>query len=142
MTPLSLLPIAHATAQMSKDPSTKVGALIVGPHNEIRASGWNGFPRGVADTLDRLNDRELKYLFVVHAEANAIANAARSGTPTHGCALVVTALHPCNECAKIVIQAGIRKVYAPLPEDDGRWAASFAIAAEMFREAGIAVEFY
>ncbi|BCB27027.1 cell division protein DedD [Sulfurimicrobium lacus] len=142
MTPLSLLPIAHATAQMSKDPSTKVGALIVGPHNEIRASGWNGFPRGVADTLDRLNDRDLKYLFVVHAEANAIANAARSGTPTHGCALVVTALHPCNECAKTVIQAGIRKVYAPLPEDDGRWAASFAIASEMFREAGIAVEFY
>lgn len=142
MTPLSFVGIAHAVSQMSKDPSTKVGALIIAPGMEIRATGWNGFPRGVEDTQERLNDRPTKYLYVAHAEANAITNAARSGVSTDGCSLLVTALHPCNDCAKLVIQAGIKKVYAPLPEIDGRWADSFEIAATMFREAGVTVEFY
>jgi len=142
MTPLSFTDVAHAVARMSKDPSTKVGALIVGPAHEVRAFGWNGFPRGVADTEARLNDRPTKYLFTAHAELNAIANAARSGASTAGCSLLVTALHPCNDCAKAIIQAGITAVYSPLPEIDGRWANSFEVAATMFREAGVRVEFY
>jgi len=109
---------------------------------EIRATGWNGFPRGVNDTEERLNDRPTKYKFITHAEANAIANAARSGVALEGCSLLVTALHPCNDCAKLLIQSGIKKVYAPLPEIDGRWADSFEVAATMFREAGVEVEFY
>lgn len=139
---LRLIPIANAVASLSKDPSTKVGALIVGPGMEIRASGWNGFPRGVNDTQERLNDRPTKYEFVVHAEANAIANAARSGTAIEGCSLLVTELHPCSDCAKLLIQSGIKEVYAPLPEIDGRWAASFEVASVMFKEAGVRVEFY
>lgn len=139
---LKFVGIARAVSQMSKDPSTKVGALIVGPGMEIRATGWNGFPRGVEDTPERLNDRPTKYRFVVHAEANAIANAARSGAALEGCALLVTELHPCNDCAKLIIQAGISRVFAPLPGDDERWADSFEVAATMFREAGVQVEFY
>lgn len=142
MTPLNFVGIATEVAKMSKDPSTKVGSLIIGPAFEIRASGWNGFPRGVVDSFDRLNDRPTKYRYVVHAEANAIANAARSGVSTDGCSMLVTELHPCNECAKLIIQAGIKTVYAPLPDVDGRWADSFEIAAQMFREAGVSVEFY
>lgn len=142
MTPTNFIGIAKAVAAMSKDKSTKVGALILGPALEIRAQGWNGFPRGVVDSDVRLNDRPTKYRYVVHAEANAIANAARSGVSTDGCSLLVTALHPCNECAKLIIQAGIRTVYAPLPDVDGRWADSFEIAAQMFNEAGVSVEFY
>lgn len=142
MNPLKFVGIARAVSQMSKDPSTKVGALIIGPGMEIRATGWNGFPRGVEDTQERLNDRPTKYQYVVHAEANAIANAARSGVALEGCTLLVTALHPCNDCAKLLIQAGITRVYAPLPADDERWADSFEVAATMFREAGVVVEFY
>lgn len=142
MNPLKFANIAREIAQLSKDPSTKVAAIILGPGMEIRATGWNGFPRGVADTEERLNDRPTKYQFVAHAEANAIANAARSGVSTDGCTLLVTALHPCNDCAKLIIQSGIKKVYAPLPEIDGRWADSFEIASTMFREAGVTVEFY
>ncbi len=142
MTPLSFRDVAHAIANMSKDPRTKVGAIILGPGMEIRATGWNGFPRGVTDSPDRLDDRATKYKYVVHAEANAIANAARSGVSTDGCTLLVTALHPCNDCAKLIIQAGIQTVYAPLPDIDGRWADSFGIAHTMFVEAGVAVEYY
>ena len=142
MTPLSFIKIAEQVAAMSKDPSTKVGALILGPNLEIRATGWNGFPRGVEDSPERLNDRPTKLKFTAHSEANAITNAARSGVSTDGCSLLVTALHPCGDCAKIIIQAGIKKVYAPLPEIDGRWADSFEVAATMFREAGVSVEFY
>lgn len=139
---LKFVPLVKELAQLSKDPSTKVGAAIFGPGMEIRATGWNGFPRGVADTPERLNDRPTKYQFIAHAEANAIANAARSGTPIEGCTLLVTALHPCADCAKLLIQSGIKKVYAPLPEDDGRWATSFDIAAVMLREGGVEVIFY
>ncbi len=142
MSPLKLLPVAQAVASLSKDPSTKVGALIVGPAGEIRSSGWNGFPRGVRDEPQRYANRDLKHRLVVHAEQNAICNAARAGTPTEGCSLLVTALHPCRDCAKAVIQAGITTVYAPAPNDNGLWAASFADAELLFNEAGVKVEFY
>lgn len=139
---LKLVPLVKELALLSKDPSTQVACAILGPGMEIRATGWNGFPRGVNDTEERLNDRPTKYKFIAHAEANAIANAARAGVALDGCALLVTALHPCNECAKLIIQAGIRTVYGPLPDIDGRWADSFEVAATMFREAGVEVEFY
>jgi dCMP deaminase len=142
MTPLAFVGVARELALLSKDPSTRVGAVIVGPGNEIRASGWNGFPRGVRDLPERYDDRPTKYKFIAHAEANAIANAARAGTPTDGCSLVVTALHPCNECTKMIIGAGIRRIYAPMPDMEGRWASEFEVAARMLQEAGIIVEFY
>src|SRR3712207_92856 len=76
--------VARAVASKSKDPSTKVGALIVDPSRVIRASGFNGFPRGVLDLPERLADREKKLTMVVHAEMNAICNAARVGVPLEG----------------------------------------------------------
>jgi dCMP deaminase len=143
MNPLKLLPIAEATARLSKDPSTQVGALVIGPGGEIRSSGWNGFPRGVNDDPFRYADRPTKYQFICHAEANAIANAARAGVSLDGCSLLVTALHPCNTCAQLAIQAGIRTVYAPAPDPHNvTWAESFGAAAVMFAEAGVRVEFY
>lgn len=142
MNPLAFVGVARELSRLSKDPSTQVGAVVVGPGNEIRASGWNGFPRGVRDDAARYWDRPTKYKYICHAEANAIANAARSGTSLDGCSIVVTALHPCNTCAQLIIQAGIRTVYAPLPDYDGRWAAEFEAAATMFQEAGVEVEFY
>src|ERR1700733_15498817 len=85
------LSIAEACALMSKDPSTKVGAVIVGPDREIRSTGFNGLPRGIDDTDERLSDRDTKLKLVVHAEMNAVLNAARFGVSLKGCALYLSA---------------------------------------------------
>jgi len=134
--------LAHLVGSWSKDPSTKVGCCIVNEANRILSIGYNGFPAGVEDTDTRLNDRDTKLKYVIHAEANAIATAARSGISVAGGTLIVSALHPCADCAKLIIQAGITKVIAPLPEIDGRWANSFEVAATMFKESGVEVDFY
>lgn len=117
----------------SKDPSTKVGAIIARSDRTILSMGYNGFPRGVFDTPERYNDRELKYKLVVHAEANAILAA---GTIPSACTLYST-LFPCNECAKMIIQAGIKRVISPLTITGHRWSDSHNIACMMFAEAGV-----
>jgi len=103
--------IAIVASQRSKDPVTQVGAVIVNDDRRIVATGYNGFPNGCSD--DRLpwgkndaNPLNNKYPYVVHAEANAIMNTNASAK---GCTLYST-LFPCNECAKSIIQAGIRRI--------------------------------
>lgn len=104
--------MAHLNALRSKDPHTRVGACIVGPDNKVRANGYNGFPRGCDD--DELPwgrtgpSMCTKYPFVCHAEMNAIMNAG-SIQELKGCRLYVV-LHPCHECVKLIIQAGIIEV--------------------------------
>lgn len=100
------LDLALHVAEWSKDPSTKVGSVIVAPDRRIMSLGYNGFPRGVADTDERLNDRETKYKFVAHAERNALDNTDQS---IRGCTMYVT-LQPCPECVKSIIQKGIKRV--------------------------------
>ena len=102
--------IAMLAARRSKDPSTQVGACIVSPDNIIISTGYNGMPKGCSDDLfpwDRTGE-ETKYPYVVHAELNAILNA--SGRDLRGSRIYV-ALFPCNECAKAIIQSGIREIY-------------------------------
>lgn len=130
------LVLADHIASWSKDPSTKVGAVIVRPNRTIASVGYNGFPRGVDDTPDRLNDRPIKYAMTVHAEANAILSADSS---VSGCTLYVTPLHPCSNCAALIIQSGITKVVARMPHDPAHWVDSFEKAKIMFDEAGIGV---
>lgn len=127
------LKLAAHIAQWSKDPSTKVGAVIVRPNRTIASVGYNGFPRGVNDD-ERLNDRPYKYAMTVHAEANAILSANER---LDGCTLYVTPLSPCSSCASILIQSGIRRVVAYMPHQPEHWADSFAIARTMLDEAGI-----
>lgn len=131
-------PIAQAVAGLSKDPSTKVGALIIDNRGAIRAVGYNGFPRGVDDDPGRYADRSVKLRLVAHAEANAIANAAAVGTPLDGCSLVVTK-YPCHECAKLIINAGIERVLTA-DSEPGSWIDSALTASWMFDEAGVKVE--
>ena len=88
----------------SKDRSTKVGAIIVGPDNEIRSTGFNGFPRKINDDIDERHERPDKYLWTEHAERNAIYNAVRMGVPLKGCTLYVYGF-PCSDCARVIIQA-------------------------------------
>jgi dCMP deaminase len=132
---LYLLHVARAVAVKSKDPSTQVGALIVDSLRTIRATGYNGFPRGLADD-GRLADRAAKLLLVAHAEANAICTAARVGIRLDECSLYST-LHPCSRCAALIIQAGLGVVVIPDYDEPARWAEDFAVAAAMFDEAGV-----
>ena len=103
--------IALLSSMRSKDPSTQVGACIVTPEKRIVSMGYNGMPRCCSDDLfpwDREGDPlETKYLYVCHAELNAILNCAYGSV--RGCSVYVT-LFPCNECAKAIVQAGIREI--------------------------------
>lgn len=123
--------LAEHVAEWSKDPNTKVGAVIVDDKKRVVSIGYNGFPRGVHDDDSRYQNREIKHLFVAHAERNAIDNAPHS---VEGCTMYVPLL-PCNECAKSIIQSGIKKVvtYKPTREDRFNWN----ITRIMFSEAGV-----
>lgn len=125
--------LAEHIAQWSKDPSTKVGAVLVDDQRRVVGHGYNGFPRGVADTPERYADREIKYKMVVHAEANAILNAA---VATKGCTLYST-FFPCPGCASLLIQSGIVRVISRRSPSDDRWAEQQKISETMFAEAGI-----
>ena len=122
----------------SKDPSTKVGAIVVGEAGQILSQGYNGFPRGIKDSSDRLNDRERKYELVVHAEMNAIYNASLNGVSLKDSTLYVYGLPICNECAKGIIQVGIKKVVAMRPQIyNSEWDKSLKAAEALFREAEV-----
>jgi len=129
--------MAHHVAKLSKDPSTKVGAVLFDEKRRIVSAGYNGFARGVADTDERLSNRDVKYRLVLHAEKNAILFATG---PTHGCTMVVT--HPCcAQCAALIIQAGVAHVMWPKPaaEFEERWRQDLILTREQFTEAGVSI---
>lgn len=134
------LGLAAHVAQWSKDPSTKVGAVIARPDKTIASLGFNGFPRGVDDTDERLNHRPTKYAMVVHAEGNAIVNARE---PLHDYTLYVDPMFPCSNCAALIIQSGIKRVVTveATAEQMERWGDSFKMSTSMFSEAGVIAEF-
>ncbi len=138
MKELKFMAVAETIATFSKDPSTKVGCVILDAHQNLLASGWNGFPRGVSDTEERLCNRELKYPLTVHAEANAIAASARTGRKLDGATLVVSSLFPCADCAGLIAQAGIKRVVAPKSNNE-RWVESNKLARLLFDEAGVEI---
>ena len=131
------LELANHISLWSKDPSTKVGCVVVGADREIRSTGFNGFPRGIEDSEDRLADREEKYPLICHAEENAIMHAARVGVSLKDCTAYVTWL-PCTRCARSLIQAGIVEVvYAGTGNIPERWMEDFTRSTNMMKEAGI-----
>ncbi len=141
------LDIALRCAAMSKDPNTRVGAVLVGKGHHILGTGFNGLPRGIQDRPERLNDRETKNRLVVHAEMNAILAAARNGISTDGCLLFLAATDdtgavwggaPCTRCTVELIQAGIKNVVSyPHKGGDSRWAVDVTNARMLLAEAGI-----
>lgn len=132
------LQIAKSVSEWSKDPSTKVGAITVGNKGQILSTGFNGFPRGIEDTDERLNHRETKYKFVVHAEKNVIYNACINTVSLEGSTLYVYGLPVCSECCKGIVQVGVKKVVmqypTPIPDT---WAESFKLTCDMLEEANI-----
>ena len=130
--------LAKEISTWSKDPSTQVGAVVIGNNGEVLSQGYNGFPRGIKDTAARLKDRERKYNLVVHAEMNAIYNAGLNGVSLKGSTLYVYGLPVCNECAKGIIQVGIDKVIATRPADyNKKWDDSIKDAKALFKEAEV-----
>ena len=130
--------MAHLSAKRSKDPSTKVGAVIVDEYHHIVGMGYNGLPIGCDDTVFPWSREgefcDTKYPYVVHAELNAILNSIKS---LHGCTIYVS-LFPCNECAKAIIQSGIKKI---VYESD-KYADTDAIKASkrMLNAAGVELQ--
>jgi dCMP deaminase len=130
------LALAKLCGSWSKDPSTKVGAVIVDGNNRIVSIGFNGFPQGVEDSEKRLVDREAKYDIIVHAEANALMFANKS---VEGCTLYTWPFQPCSKCAGLIIQSGINRVVSVVHKEE-RWEKNFTISRDLLDEAGIKTE--
>lgn len=135
------LDLAYAVSKWSRDPSTQIGAVAVGSKGQVLSQGYNGFPRGIKDSKERYEDRETKYKLIVHAEQNLIYNATYNGVSLDGSTLYVTGLPVCSECAKGVIQVGIKRVVMPHLDDMKTWKESWDLTVCMFREAGVMWDF-
>ena len=132
------LALCETVALKSKDRSTQLGAVIVGPGHEIRSTGYNGFPRGVNDGIDDRHQRPIKYKWTEHAERNAIYNAARCGVGVLGCTMYCGWL-PCTDCARGIIGAGITRICVGTAEMPGRWANDMRVASMMLDEARVLI---
>ena len=130
------LRLAEEVSTWSKDPSTVVGCVLV-KNRRVVSTGYNGFPKDLSDSFDRLIDREQKYEMTVHAEVNAVTTAALHGVSTESCTAYVT-FSPCSRCAAVLINAGITAVYVSggsiIPD---RWLENFILASKMLAEAGV-----
>lgn len=141
------LNICYLSAQMSKDPSTQVGAVIVGPDRAIRATGFNGFPVCIHNYKDRYADRDTKLKLIVHAEMNAALAAARNGISIDCCTLYLLAKNsqnqiwggpPCHRCLVELIQAGITSIISiPRKNAPSRWQESLDLSMQIIKEANI-----
>lgn len=136
--------LAHLIGSWSEDKSRQIGAVVVGPAQEIRSTGFNGLPRGVSGEQQSRHSRDdgEKYFWFEHAERNAIYNAARVGIPLLGCEIYST-LFPCSECLRGIVQSGLSKLktYAP-PEGDPYYRRSFEVSLDIAWEAGLEIWVY
>jgi dCMP deaminase len=139
------LAIAESVKIKSKDIRTQIGAVIVGADKQIVSTGYNSFPRNIVDDNEDRQVRPEKYFWMEHAERNAIYNAALNGVSTKGTSIYLTCGIPCSDCARGIINAGIKKVYCK-QEDTTKnreyWDEHAKRSMEMFTEADVDVIFY
>jgi dCMP deaminase len=136
--------IAEQVKLKSKDLNTQIGAVIVGRGNEIVSTGYNSFPRGLDDKKPERQERPEKYFWFEHAERNAIYNAARIGVSTEGCEIYLTCYLPCADCARALINSGIKKVHCKThggTKNPG-WDESLKRSKIMLQECGVEVVEY
>lgn len=131
---LKFMRVARLVGSWSRDPNVKVGCVIVNDDHNQLSGGYNGFPRGIKDDA-RLDDREMKLKIVVHAEANAIAAAARNGSMIKGTTIYCT-FCPCSQCASLIIQAGIKRCLW-VRSDREHWKVNQDLAKSLLSEAGV-----
>jgi dCMP deaminase len=136
--------IAEQVKLKSKDNNTKIGVVLVGKNNEIVSTGYNSFPRGINDAVVERQEKPEKYFWFEHAERNCIYNAARIGVSTLGTTMYMTCGISCADCARAIISAGVEKIV--LRGGKGamspKWQESAERSNQMFKEAGIIVEFF
>jgi dCMP deaminase len=132
---LRFIELAKHISTWSKDPSTQLGSVIVDKRNRVISMGYNGFPRGVKDTPERLNTREVKYKMIVHGEMNALVFATQ---PLKGTTMYIWPFISCSTCTAVIINAGIQRVVAPV-NDNPRWKESFDLSKQLYHEAGVQV---
>lgn len=134
--------LAKFVSGWSRDPNTKVGAVVVSNEGGPIALGYNGFPAGIEDD-ERLNDRDLKLDMIIHAEQNALLIA---GSRAKGASLFVWGKPICARCAVLIIQAGIERIIATHPQDEiaqnSTWYKSGVLALKMFKEVDTKMVFY
>lgn len=133
------LDLAATIATWSKDPRKKVGAVLVSPNNSIISTGYNGFPRDMYDPPSAYEDREYKKARVVHAEMNAILQAARNGVRVEDSVLFVT-LFPCRECAKAIANSGISEVHYRYSNLDSEYMDT--VSSQIFNACNIKTYIY
>lgn len=136
--------MVYLVAMRSSDESTHIGAVIVGPDNEIRSVGYNGFPRGLQDDVPERQQRPEKYFWFEHGERNAIFNATLMGVSLKGCKMYTNGI-PCMDCARAIVQAGIKEIIVDEnwdKENLEKWKEHAKRSMKMFAEVGVRVRFY
>ena len=136
--------IAHQVKLKSKDRYTQIGAVVVGSDNQIVSTGYNSFPRGINDIIDARQERPEKYYWFEHAERNSLYNAALIGVSTKGCTMYLTCGIPCSDCARGIINSGIKKIVCERVGGavGNLWDEHAKRSVEMFNEAGVKIEYY
>jgi dCMP deaminase len=136
--------MVYLVAMKSKDQSTHIGAVIVGPDNEVRSVGFNSFPRGINDNVPERQQRPEKYHWMAHGETNSVYNAAMAGISVKGCRMYTNGV-PCTGCVHAVINAGIKEVIVDKTWDDAnynQWKDQAERTRAMFAEAGVGLRFW
>jgi dCMP deaminase len=134
--------LAKFVSEWSKDPNAKVGAVVFSKRGGDISVGYNGFPMGVEDSAERLQDTDIKLELIVHAEQNALIAA---GSRAFGSTLFVWGKPVCARCAGSIIQAGVKRIVALSPDSvppDSKWHKTGKYAENMFQESGVEVDFY
>lgn len=134
---IKFLKLAKTISEFSKDPSTKVGAVIANSKNEIISTGYNGFPRKIKDD-ERLLDRHTKYPIIIHAEINSLIFAK---TDLTGCTIYTYPFQPCSSCCGAIIQSGITRVVS-VENTNPRWRDNFRLSTDLFWEAEVRLCLY
>lgn len=136
--------MAYLMATKSKDESTHIGAVVVGPDNEFRTGGYNSFPRGIDDHRPERQERPEKYFWFEHAERNSVYNATLTETSLKGCTMYTNGI-PCMDCARSIVQSGIKEVVVDKAWNDANadmWEDHAKRTVELFHEAGIKLRFW
>lgn len=133
-----MLGLSEYVSSASKDPSTKVGAVIVDKKRRIVSLGYNGFPIGIDDSIERLENRDIKYKLIVHAERNALLF---SRSDLVGCTIYTWPFMPCSTCASLIIQSGISRVVS-FKSENPRWKDEFSLSESLFKESSVSLVLY
>lgn len=136
--------MVYLVASKSKDERAHVGAVIVGPNKEVRSTGYNGFVRGLKDDVKKRQQKPEKFFWFEHAERNAIYNATLMGVSLKEC-VMYTNMVPCMDCARGIIQSGIKEVIVDDKwgkDNSKKWGEQAKRSLEMFKEVGVKVGNY